>query len=113
MATTKNQLHQAQVMNNCPECYNAEGLEFTFFQTIHENLFFSKPEHRLEETLHCHTCENTIYPVSWTDDIERVHTYHEKIALENKQHFSLKPAAYVFIALDVLLLCGILFYFLK
>jgi len=113
MATIKNQLHQAQVINNCPECYNAEGLEFTFSQIVNENIFFSQPQPLLEETLLCKTCKNDIYPVSWTDDIERVHAYHEKIAMSKKQGFKLKTPAYVFIAVDVLLLCAILYYTLK
>ena len=34
----------------------------------------------ISEKLYCHSCENTIYPVNWNEDIERVYRYHKKQA---------------------------------
>lgn len=113
MATIKNILHQSKITNNCPECYNADGLEFIFSQEVNENLFMVQPKDVLIESLHCHTCHTDIYPVSWTDDIERVYNYHRKLAEGKKQSFSLKTWAYAFIAIDVLIVCGIVYYALR
>jgi len=113
MATIKNRLHQSKITNNCPECYNADGLEFIFSQEVNDNFFMVQPKDALIVSLHCDTCNTDIYPVSYTDDIELVYDYQRKLAEGKKQKFSLKTWAYIFIAFDVLIVGGIIYYTLQ
>lgn len=111
MGTTTHVLHNARATNNCPECYGNDGLEFTFSQKMVESVFMKKPDPKVTELLYCHTCNNQIYPVSWTDDIERVYKYNKKIAEEKRLPLKLKPLLYGFILLDAIIVGGLIYYF--
>ncbi len=97
-------LHQARLKNNCPTCFGTDGLEFTFTQDEKETAFFKKPSTKIGETLKCHTCNNTIYPVNWTEDIERVFDYNKKIAETNKHYLKVKPLFYILILVAIVLI---------
>ena len=77
---TTNALHAARLNNNCPECFANDGLEFSFTQEQITKKLFTRAEKNISEKLYCHSCENTIYPVNWNEDIERVYRYHKKQA---------------------------------
>jgi len=103
-------LHKAQVNNNCPECYSAEGLEFIFSQEEVQNKLYSKANKEVIEILHCHTCDQDIYPVKWTEDIEQVFDYHRKLAKPKNSGIKLKPLAYLLILIDALIITAIIYY---
>lgn len=103
-------LHKAQVNNNCPECYSTEGLEFIFSQEEVQNKLYSKANKEVIETLHCHTCDQDIYPVKWTEDIEQVYDYHRKLAKPKNSGIKLKPLAYLLILTDALIITAIIYY---
>ncbi|TDI74922.1 MAG: hypothetical protein E2O87_02825 [Bacteroidetes bacterium] len=103
-------LHKAQVNNNCPECYSAEGLEFIFSQEEVQNKLYSKANKEVIEILHCHTCDQDIYPVKWTEDIEQVYDYHRKLAKPKNSGIKLKPLAYLLILTDALIITAIIYY---
>ncbi|MEL6809944.1 MAG: hypothetical protein AAFP76_01265 [Bacteroidota bacterium] len=111
MEKKKHILHKAQVNNNCPECYSTEGLEFTFSQEEVDHKLYSKAGKEIIETLHCNTCQQTIYPVNWTEDIERVYDYHRKLAQPKGTGLKLKPLAYILILIDALILAALIYYF--
>ncbi|PVW14146.1 hypothetical protein [Marixanthomonas spongiae] len=98
---TKHVLHTARLNNNCPECYDTSGLEFTFTQQEKHTAFYHKANKQIDEKLYCHTCNNTIYPVNWTEDIERVYQYHKKQAHPKATYLRLKPLAYGLILLGI------------
>ncbi|MEZ4779809.1 MAG: hypothetical protein R2786_10550 [Flavobacteriaceae bacterium] len=110
MTTKKQLLHSAKITNNCPECFSIEGLEFSFLQEEKENKLYSKANPIIEEILYCHHCNHTIYPVNWTQDIERVYAYHKKLAKPKNPSFKLKPLAFIIILADIIAL-GVLIYF--
>ncbi len=105
----KHLLHSAKINNNCPECFLTEGLEFSFSQTEKETQLYKKASEKIEEVLYCHNCKNVIYPVNWNDDIERVYSYHKKLARSIPHGYRLKSLAYLIIILDVLVLGLIIF----
>jgi uncharacterized protein YbaR (Trm112 family) len=108
MKQTKRIIHSARINNNCPECYDNEGLQFTFTQVISENRLYLRMEKKMEEELFCHSCKQQIYPISWTPDIERVYQYHKKKAIPMGMGKNYKTMAYlVFIALLVIILIGV------
>jgi len=110
MSTKTHSLHSARLHNNCPTCFGTDGLEFTFHQEEKESLFFHRPHLQVDEKLFCHKCNNQIYPVNWTEDIERVYDYNRKIAETNKQYLQVKPLFYILIiSATILVAVGIYF----
>ncbi len=67
-----------QLNNNCPECFSKDGLRLTFKQRFKETPFYKKITPEIDQSIECLVCNTTIYPVRWTDDIERVFEYHKK-----------------------------------
>ena len=113
MEKTTHILHTAKLTNNCPECYGTDGLEFTFSQEMKENLLLQRPANHIDEALICSNCNTTIYPVSWNSDIERVRDYNRKLAKEKRLSTTIKPLFYVVIAVDLLIVAGLIYYFTK
>jgi hypothetical protein len=103
MIKTKHTLHTAQLTNNCPECFANTGLEFNFFQEEKENKFYKQADSSITETLYCNSCKSNIYPVNWTDDIERVYDYNKKLAVPKKSGVRPKLISYIigFIAISL------------
>lgn len=112
MSTATKTIHTARLHNNCPECYGTDGLEITFSQNNRETLFFSKPSPQIQEKLYCNTCQNIIYPVSWTQDIERVYDYNKKIAETNKQYLKVKPLFYIAVVLAIVVVSAVVYFLL-
>lgn len=112
MTETTHVLHTAQLNNNCPECYDNNGLELTFTQIERENKFYSKASKDVEFVMHCNKCDTRIYPVSWTEDLERIFEYNRKLADPKPTGFKLKPLTYIFILIDVMIIAALI-YFLK
>jgi len=113
MVTTKHILHTAKLANNCPECYGTAGLEFTFSQEMKENMLLKRPMKNIEEALICHHCNTTIYPISWTANIEGVYEYNQKLAEEKRLRPTVKPLFYLLVIVDLLIVAGLIYYFTK
>ncbi len=94
MNTHEHILHSAKLNNNCPECYATNGLEISFVQEECENRFYTKAQKSITETMYCNNCNHNIYPVNWTEDIERVYEYHKKQAIPKSSQTNLKPITY-------------------
>jgi len=110
MSAFKKKLHSATLTNNCPTCYSTNSLELTFEQEFSETPFFQKANPQLKETLYCRTCNNQIYPVNWTEDIERVYDYHRKRALPQSRYVKVKPLFYVVVLLGVSLVSALVYF---
>ncbi len=63
--------------NNCPECFN-KNLRLTFYQKHNCNFFFDRTTKEISNKVQCLKCTEVIYPVAWTDDIERSFDYYRK-----------------------------------
>ena len=113
MTTKKHLLHSAKINNNCPECFSTEGLEFTFSQEEKETKLYTKANGVIEELLFCSNCQHTIYPVNWTEDIERVYAYHKKLAKPKTAAYKLKPLAIIIILVDVIALLVLIYLFTR
>lgn len=90
--------------NNCPECYNNTGLELTFKQKFKENSFYKSLTKEFTQDLECKNCHEVIYPVRWTDDIERVIDYQKRAFVPKPSGFKLKRLSWIVILTVVLLL---------
>ncbi|GGG39170.1 hypothetical protein [Bizionia arctica] len=87
-------IKEVALNNNCPECYNTSGLELTFKQKFVETKFYRSITSETAHQLECRTCNTSIYPIQWTEDIERVFNYHQKAFTPKKPSKKLKRAAW-------------------
>lgn len=94
--------------NNCPECYNNTGLHLTFMQKFVETKFYKSITKETSHQLECHNCQTSIYPVSWTEDIERVFNYHKKAFTPKAPSTKLKKAAWILIISVLVLIIALL-----
>lgn len=113
MAKRTHILHTAQLKNNCPTCFGNDGLEFTFTQEENENSFRTKPSQEIEQILYCHNCITYIYPVDWTEDIERVHDYNRKLAETKRHHLKIKPLTYILILIGISIVAAAVYFALQ
>lgn len=91
-------IKEVAIHNNCPECYNTNGLHFTFRQKFVETTFYKSLTIETAHELFCKTCETAIYPVNWTDDIDRVFEYQQRAFVPKKASFKLKKLAWIAIS---------------
>lgn len=105
-------LHSVALNNNCPECYSMEGLQLTFKQRFKENRFYKSITSDTISQLRCSNCETDIFPVRWTDEIEKVVEYHNKAFTPKPSSFKLKKLAWVLmIIFDTLIILILLYAF--
>jgi hypothetical protein len=98
--------------NNCPECYSREGLQLTFKQLFKETKFFKSITNETTENLNCSVCSTEIFPVMWTEDIERVMNYQKKAFIPKPASFKFKKLAWIlFLTIDVLIILTLLVVF--
>ena len=103
-------LKEARLSNNCPECYSNDGLEITFKQKLTENIFYKAITSETSRYIYCYNCNTTIFPIRWTDDIERVIEYQQRAAQPRPKSIKLKPLAWVFIFFDLLIVTAVILY---
>lgn len=97
-------IKEVALKNNCPECFSTEGLRLTFKQRFKETQFYKSITADIEQEINCNTCNNKIYPVQWTDDIERVVEYQKRAFTPKKTSRYLKKASWIIIGLIGLVL---------
>ncbi|WP_299127887.1 hypothetical protein [uncultured Winogradskyella sp.] len=96
-------LKEARLSNNCPECYSTDGLEITFKQKFTENAFYKAITNDTAYDIYCYNCDTSIFPIQWTDDIERVVDYQQRSINPKPKSIKLKKLAWIIILLDLLL----------
>jgi len=97
------------INNNCPECFSTEGLQLSFKQKYIETRFYKAMTNDVTYQLKCRLCNTEIFPVRWTDDIDRVVDYKKKAFTPKPKSFKLKRLTWILIiSLDALILLGIL-----
>jgi hypothetical protein len=88
--------------NRCPECYSNEGLKLTFKQKFVENSFYRAISNDIKHTLFCHTCNTEIFPVSWTNEIERIYEYQYRALIPKSATIKLKKITWIILILAIL-----------
>jgi hypothetical protein len=94
--------------NNCPECYGKDGLLITFKQKVIETKLYKSITSDIQLEIKCTTCHTTIYPVQWTDEIERVVKYQRKAFTPMATSTYIKKPSWIIIASTVILIAAIL-----
>lgn len=103
-------IKEADLKNNCPECFN-QDLKLTFYQKHTYGTFFHKTTNEITNQIVCRKCSSMIYPVKWTDDIERMFDYYQKTVVPEKK--SMRPTFLFYIVLLIviaLVATGVYFY---
>ncbi|UKM65881.1 hypothetical protein GSB9_02452 [Flavobacteriaceae bacterium GSB9] len=96
--------HKAVILkNNCPQCYSNDGLRLSFKQRVVETALYKSITPEIQHELACKTCNSIIYPVQWTDDIERVVAYQKRAFTPQKTSTHFKKTMWLVIAVTVLL----------
>ena len=96
--------------NNCPECYNNEGLELTFKQKYKETPFIKSMTKEVVNELSCKNCNTIIYHGRWDEGIDRVVDYHKKAIKPKPSSYKLKRLSWIIlICLDFIILMIILY----
>lgn len=99
-------LKEVAINNNCPECYSNDGLHIHFKQKIVETKFYRSITPEIKHEITCKTCNSVIYPVSWTDDIDRVFSYHQKALEPMKSSTYIKKNTWI-VAIAILLVVAL------
>jgi len=96
-------IKEVDLKNNCPECYSNEGLNLSFKQRFIETKFYKSITSEVKHDIKCKTCNTNIYPVQWTEDIERVVAYQKKAFTPKKASRYLKKLSRIIIGVIVAL----------
>jgi len=103
-------IKEADITNNCPECYNQE-LQLTFYQKHTFNAFFHRTTNEVTHEITCKKCKSKIYPVNWTPDIERVFEYFNKLVTPDRSKIRFTTLFFVLlIVLIAVLAAGVYMY---
>lgn len=96
-------IKEADLTNNCPECFNQE-LKLTFYQKHKYGKLFHRTTGEVSTEIKCKKCNSSIYPVNWTEDIERVFDYYQKMARPEKTSLKFTTLFYVSVLLLIVLI---------
>jgi len=105
-------IKEVALNNNCPECFNNEGLKLTFKQLFKETTFYKSLTQKMAYEIACKKCDSIIYPIQWTDDIERVFSYQKKAFEAKKSSFKFKKIFWVVLITLTLIIIGIVCFLL-
>ncbi|WP_411029028.1 hypothetical protein [Spongiimicrobium sp. 3-5] len=105
-------IKEADLTNNCPECFNQE-LKLTFYQKHKYSRLFHRTTGEVSNAITCKKCSSTIYPVNWTQDIERVFDYYQKMAHPEKKSLKFKPLFYALVLLLIALVASSAYLYLE
>ena len=89
-------IKEAEITNNCPECFNRD-MQITFHQKHVHNRLYHRVTPEITHKIQCNTCKSVIYPVNWTDDIERIFNYYQKMAIPEKTGIRFTPQFFLFL----------------
>lgn len=113
MATSFITIKEVPISNNCPECFNNTGLKIIYKQKFVETKYYKSITDSITQDIICDNCHTTIYPVRWTEDIERVVAYQKKVLSPNTASTYLKKRTWVIAAstiLTILIIVSLLIY---
>ena len=101
-------LKDANITNNCPECFN-QDMQLTFYQKHLYSKLYHRTTSDVSHQIKCNRCNSVIYPVSWTDDIERIYDYYQKMVEPRKASIRFTVLFYVLILLLIILVAAVVY----
>jgi len=104
-------IKEADITNNCPECFN-QDMKLSFYQKHIISKLFHKTTSEVTHQVKCNTCNSFIYPAKWTDDIEKIFDYYQKMVTPERASVKFTKFFYLIIVL-LIILAGLGFYLFK
>ena len=105
-------IKEASITNNCPQCFNQE-LKLTFYQRHTYGRFFDRTTKDIGHEIKCTKCSSLIYPVDWTEDIERVYQYYLKMATPDKASIRFTPMFYILALLLIAIIAAVVYIYIQ
>ena len=105
-------IKEADLTNNCPECFNQE-IKLTFYQRHTYGRLYDRTTKDISHEIKCKKCDSTIYPVSWTEDIERVFDYYQKMLPPGRPAIRFTSLFYILTLLLIVLAAAGVYIFLE
>ena len=105
-------IKDADITNNCPECYNQE-LKLTFYQKHTLNPFYQRTTAEVTHEIKCKKCHSIIYPVNWTPDIERVFDYYNKLVRPDRPSVRFTTLFFILLILILCLVSAAVYFYLE
>jgi len=113
MAREKMQvIKEADLTNNCPVCFNQE-LKLTFSQKHKFGSLYHRTTDEVVSEIKCKKCGSIIYPVNWTEDIERVYDYYQKMVGKPKGSIRYTMLFYVLFLLLIILVALVAYFIIQ
>lgn len=101
-------IKEAELTNNCPECFN-QDMTLSFYQKHLSSPLYHRITKQISHQLVCNTCKSTIYPVNWTEDIERIFDYYQKM-LQPEPKSTRYTLLFYLLFLIPISLCAVIWY---
>ena len=105
-------IKEVSLNNNCPECYSKTGLQLTFKQEFIETKLHKTLTQNVSTNLRCDTCNTEIFPVRWTEDIERVYNYQMRAFKPKRSYLKLKPLTFILLLIGIAVIAAIVTFLL-
>ncbi|HMB65192.1 MAG TPA: hypothetical protein VKN36_19080 [Eudoraea sp.] len=97
-----NVIKEADITNNCPECFN-QDMKLSFYQKHTYGRLFHRTTNEVTHQIKCNKCQSLIYPVNWTEDIERSFEYYQKMVHPERSSISFTSLFYILVLLLIVL----------
>lgn len=104
-------IKQANLTNNCPECFN-QDLKLSFFQKHRYGKLSHRTTNEVTHQLVCNTCSSTIYPVKWTEDIERTFKYYQKMVVPERTSLRFTTLFWILMLLLIVVVGAVVYIFI-
>jgi hypothetical protein len=105
-------IKEADITNNCPECFN-QDMKIAFFQKHTYGRLIHRTTNEVTHQIKCKKCNSIIYPVNWTDDIEKIFDYYQKMATPHKASIQFTSLFYVLLLFLVVLVGAGVYLFME
>lgn len=105
-------IKEADITNNCPECFN-QDMKITFFQKHTYGRLIHRTTNEVTHQIKCKKCNSIIYPVNWTDDIEKIFDYYQKMAAPHKASIQFTSLFYVLLLILIVLVGAGIYLFME
>ncbi len=105
-------IKEADLTNNCPECFN-QDLKLSFYQKHKQGKLFNSITNEVTSKIVCNKCGTDIYPVSWTDDIERSFKYYQKMVIPDRTTLTFTSFFWILTLLSVIVVAVGVYFLLQ
>ena len=101
-------IKEADITNNCPECFN-QDMKISFYQKHRYGRLYHRTTSEVTYKIKCNKCDSVIYPVNWTDDIERIFNYYQKMVSPEKASIRFTSLFYILVISIIVLVVAAIY----